>query len=211
MKAFLYARVSTRDKEQDPGPQLAEMRQYGEKRNWKLTEFVDQKSAGKKRPEFERMLSLARKGKCDVVVCRHFDRIGRSVLELVGLMEEFRTRNIDFVSLNENIDTTTPAGKAMFQMIAVFAEFEREMIRDRVRLGMADAKERLDQGLPTRKGKTRWAGRPRVVADVAQLRALRRQGLSFAEIAAETGVSKGSVFRLCKGHPKAPAAHGKKP
>jgi len=197
VRAALYARVSTIDKEQSPLPQLAEMRAYCEARGWDVEEFHDYASAAKKkRPGFERMMELVREQKFKVVLCRHFDRIGRTVLHLVSLVEEMKARNIGLVSIRHQIDTSTAAGMAFFQMVAVFAEFERAMIRERVLLGMADAKEQLAQGRPTRKGKTRWAGRPRVRADAAELLATRRAGATWGEISEAYGLSVSTAKRL---------------
>jgi len=199
MKAFLYARVSTVDKEQSPEPQLAEMRAYCKARDWETEEFSDFASATKKRrPGFDHMMELVRQQKCNVVLCRHFDRIGRTVLHLVGLVEELKTRNIGLVSIQHQIDTSTAAGMAFFQMVAVFAEFERAMIRERVQLGMQDAKALLAQGKPTRRGKTRWAGRPKADVDASKIRELRALGASTRAIAKAVGVSDGTIRRLLK-------------
>ncbi len=209
MRAFLYARVSTDDPghngslsepKQTPEPQLDEMRAFCQHRGWEIAGcFVDRISAARKRPEFEEMLRLIRAGKCDVVLCRHYDRIARSTRQLVTLLEELRILNVDFISLNQQLDTTTPTGRLMFVMIAGFAEFERDMIRERVRLGLGSAKALLDQGLPTRRGKTRWAGRPRLLnVDLSLINARREQGASFREIAKEVGISYSTVMRLVR-------------
>jgi DNA invertase Pin-like site-specific DNA recombinase len=187
MRAFLYARVSTADKEQDPRPQLAEMRSLSKTRAWVPFEFSEYVSSGKRRPEFERMMELARRGGCDVIVCRHFDRIARSTRELLELLDELKSRNIDFVSVNQQIDTTTPAGRLMFTMIAAFAEFEKSMLRERVLLGMAAARA---------KGKK--FGRPRRIADRLKIRTLRAQGEPWGEVAQQAGVSVSTAKRLAK-------------
>ncbi len=209
MRAFLYARVSTDDPghngslsepKQTPEPQLDEMRAFCQHRGWEVAGcFVDKISAAKKRPEFEEMLRLIRAGKCDIVLCRHYDRIARSTRQLVTLLEEFRILNVDFISLNQQLDTTTPTGRLMFVLIAGFAEFERDMIRERVKLGLGSAKRLLDQGMPTRRGKTRWAGRPRVHnIDLDLIASRRAQGASFRDIGKEVGVSYSTVMRIVR-------------
>ena len=162
MRAFLYARVSTIDKEQSPEPQLSEMTEFCVHRGWDPESFSEYVSAGKRRPIFESMLAEIRKRKCDVLLCRHFDRIGRSTIQLCSLLEELQALGVQIVSLNQQIDTSTPHGKLMFQMLAAFAEFERAMIRERVLLGMANARE---------KGKT--LGRPTMDVDHQQIALLR--------------------------------------
>jgi DNA invertase Pin-like site-specific DNA recombinase len=185
--AFLYARVSTIDKEQSPEPQLAEMRAYCQARGWEFEEFFEYVSAGKRRPELDRMMAKIRKQKCDVVLCRHFDRIGRSTLQLCSLLEELQARGIQFVSVNQQIDTSTPHGKLMFQMLAAFAEFERAMIRERVLLGMAVAK-----------AKGIRIGRPRAEVDGERIQVLRAEGASLRRIAREFGVSEGKIRTALK-------------
>ena len=143
MRAFLYARVSTADKEQDPRPQLREMREYCKRQAWAVEEFVENKSAAKHRPEFDRMMQLIRRGQGNALLCRHFDRIARTARELVLLAEELNMRNVVFVSLNQQLDTRTPMGKFSFTVLAAAAELERSMIRERVILGMQDAQLRL--------------------------------------------------------------------
>jgi DNA invertase Pin-like site-specific DNA recombinase len=191
MRALLYARVSTADKEQDPAPQLAEMQAFAKQREWLGFEFTDRISSGKRRPEFERMLDLARRGGCDVIVCRHFDRIARSTRELLELLDELRARKIEFVSINQQMDTTTPAGRLMFTMIAAFAEFERSMLRERVRLGLAAARAR---------GKI--LGRPRRIADALKIRTLRHAGTPWVHIARKCGISVSTAKRIAKRAPE---------
>lgn len=185
MRAFLYARVSTADKEQDPAPQLAEMQAVSRQREWIPFEFADRVSSGKRRPEFERMMELARRGGCEVILCRHFDRIARSTRELLELLDELKSRNIDFVSINQQMDTTTPQGRLMFTMIAAFAEFERSMTRERVRLGLAAARAR-----------GQVLGRPRRIADNQKILTMRAQRKPWREIAEACGLSESTTLRL---------------
>jgi DNA invertase Pin-like site-specific DNA recombinase len=192
-RAFLYARVSTADKDQDPTPQIDEMKDAAVSRDWVPTVFVDQVSSGKRRPELERMLALAYQNKCNVVVCRHFDRIARSTRELLEILDELSNRKIDIISMNQNIDTTTPHGRLMFTVIAAFAEFERSMIRERVKLGLAAARARGTR-----------LGRPRRIADALKIRRLRASGATWEAIAKATGVSIATAKRIAKNAPMLP-------
>jgi DNA invertase Pin-like site-specific DNA recombinase len=188
MRALIYARVSTTDKEQDPRPQLREMTEFCGFRRWSVAlEEVDQISSAEERPGWKRILAAARARKGDVVLCRHFDRIARSTKELLELLDEFRALGIDFISLNQQVDTTTPHGKLMFTIIAAVAEFERAMTRERVKLGLADARRRGQR-----------LGRPRVDADVEKIRMLWQSGVTGNEIARQMNISPSSVRRILK-------------
>jgi len=151
-QAFLYARVSTTDKDQNPEVQLSEMREFGKRRDWTLTEFSDKMSGTKsQRPQFQEMLRQIRQGKCDVVVVFRLNRFARSTRELVNWLDEFSALNVDFVSLHESIDTSTPQGRLLYRIMASLAEFEVDIIRENVRAGLQHARNR---------GKT--LGRPRL-------------------------------------------------
>ncbi|HZC24526.1 MAG TPA: recombinase family protein [Candidatus Binatia bacterium] len=185
MRALLYARVSTADKEQDPRPQLEEMREHCRRRGWTIAgEFVEKLSAAKARPQFLELRAAARARRGDVVLCRHFDRVARSTRELLELLDEFRALGVEFISLNQQIDTTTPAGKLMFTMIAAFAEFERSMTRERVMLGLAAARA---------KGKR--LGRPRAIVDAARIGLLWRKNPNIEAIARSQKLSPSTVRR----------------
>ena len=131
----------------------------------------------------------ARRGAFDVVVVWRFDRFARSVRQLVLALEEFHGLGIDFVSHQEALDTSTPMGRAMFTIIAAMAELERSVIRERVVAGLEYARHH-----GTRSGKA--VGRPNVVFRRDEVFMLRRQGLSFRQIAAKTGVGVGTVRRV---------------
>ncbi len=168
-RAAIYARVSTHNG-QNPEMQLEEVRAYCERREWKIVgEYVDTGISGAKehRPALDRLLSACRKRLVDAVVVYRYDRFARSLRQLVNALEEFRALGIDFVSLREGVDTSTPNGRLVFGIFATFAEFERELIRDRVRSGVAGARA---------KGKR--LGRPRVALDPSRVATLRAQGLS---------------------------------
>lgn len=182
---MLYARVSTADKEQDPTPQLEEMREFCRRRGWEIAgEYVDMLPAGEIRPQYEQMLTAARARKGDVILCRHLDRVGRSTVQLLQLLEECQAKGVEFVSLNQQIDTTTPAGRLMFTMIAAFAEFERAMTRERVALGLAAAR-----------AKGKQLGRPRVELDADLITRLRRRGWSVEKIARKVRQTPSTVRR----------------
>ena len=132
-RAAIYARVSTHNG-QNPEIQLNEVRAYCERRQWKVAgEYLDTGISGSKehRPALDRLLSLCRRRWVDAVVVYRYDRFARSVSQLVNALEEFRSLGIDFVSLHEGVDTSTPNGKLVFGNFASIAEFERELIRDR--------------------------------------------------------------------------------
>ena len=190
--AALYARVSTRDKGQDPEMQLTELREFAAKRGWQLAgEFVDVGVSGSKdsRPQLDAMMRLAQSRKLDVIAVWKLDRFGRSLRHLVDSLEELKAVGCTFVSLRDNLDLTTPAGRMMFHVIGAMAEFERELIRERVRAGLAHARS---------KGKK--LGRPRVKRegdpDFKVIRQMRDEGRSYGKIADAMGRSKADVYRV---------------
>src|SRR6266568_3951265 len=140
MLAAIYARVSTLD--QEPENQLAELRRYVAARGWTAAEHVDRGVSGAKdkRPALDRLLMDARRRRFDVVVVWRLDRLGRNLRHLITLLEELQALGIAFVSLNEGIDATTPAGKLQMHILGAIAEFERERIRERVLAGLQRAK-----------------------------------------------------------------------
>jgi DNA invertase Pin-like site-specific DNA recombinase len=183
--AAIYARVSTNNG-QNPEMQLGELRAYCKRRGWRISgEFVDNGISGSKehRPSLDRLLSVCRKRSVDAVVVYRYDRFARSLRQLVNALEEFRALGIDFISLHEGVDTSTPNGRLVFGIFASIAEFERELIRDRVRSGLAAARK---------KGKR--LGRPRVAVDIARIHALRREGASWPAISRKLGIGVGTAF-----------------
>lgn len=185
MIAFLYARVSTADKGQDPAMQLREMQEFAKRRGWACEEFTDIMSGSKvSRPELDRMMALVRRRKCDAVVVYRFDRFARSLKQLIDALAEFDTLGIKFVSLHEQIDTSSPAGKMLFHIIGAMAEFERAIIRERVLSGMAHARS-----------KGVHCGRPRRITDTEKIRSLRASGATWERVAHVTGVSPATAKR----------------
>lgn len=184
MRAALYARVSTG--RQDDEMQLAEMREFCERRKWKAEIFGDHGFSGSKlsRPDLDRMMQACRRRKFDVVVVYRFDRFARSTKQLVDALDEFNRLGIQFVSLHESVDTTSPHGKLLFHIFAAIAEFERELIRERVRSGLAHARAR-----------GRIGGRPRSNPDIEKIRELRARRVPWREVARLVGVSEATARR----------------
>lgn len=196
MRAAIYARVST-NKGQDPTVQTRELQEYCQRRGWEVEgEYIDAGISGAKerRPQLDALLAVCRKRRVDAVVVYRYDRFARSLRQLVNALEEFRSLGIEFISLHEGVDTSTPNGRLVFGIFASIAEFERELIRDRVRSGIAAARS---------KGKK--LGRPRVRVDAAMIAALRASGLSWPKIAVELGVSVGTVYQAAHMLSKNPA------
>lgn len=186
MRAALYARVSTNNG-QNPEMQLAELREYCKRRGFEIVgEFVDAGISGSKerRPQLDAMLAACRKRQADAVIVYRYDRFARSLRQLVNALEEFRSLGIEFVSLHEGVDTSTPNGRLVFGIFASIAEFERELIRDRVRSGLAAAKARGTR-----------LGRPQVAVDVGRIAALRASGASWRDIASRLGIGEGTARR----------------
>ena len=191
MNAAIYARVSTLHNGQSPEMQLNELKEYCVRRGWAVVnEFVDEGISGSKdsRPELNKLMADAHKRKFDVVVVWKFDRFARSVSHLLRALETFNSLGIGFVSLSEQIDTSTPMGKMIFTVLGSVAELERSLIAERVRSGLRNAR-----------AKGQRLGRPHVQVDVVRVRSLRSQGRSFKSIGAELGVSTGTAFKLCAG------------
>lgn len=184
MQVALYARISTADKGQDPELQLRELREYCQRRGFTIAgEYVDTMTGTKdNRPELNRLMADAHKRRFDVVCVWKFDRFARSVSHLLRALESFQSLGIEFISFTEAIDTSTPVGKMTFTVLGAVAELERSLIVERVRAGLRNARA---------KGKR--LGRPKAIVDSAEITRLRAQGLSLAAIAAQLGVSVGTV------------------
>lgn len=185
MQVALYARVSTHDQQTLP-MQLKAMRVYAKKRGWKITREVQEIGSGAKtRPKREDLLKEARRRHLDAIIVWRLDRWGRSVSDLIGSIRELTDTGVGFVSLTEAFDLTTPAGKALSGMLAVFAEFERDILRERVKAGIAHARS---------KGKNH--GRPATASLRSdEVRKLKKKGLSNSEIARMLKIGRTSVSR----------------
>lgn len=144
-RVALYARVSTSDKGQDPNLQLIPIKEYCKAREWQVAgEYIDigQSGAKDRRPALDRLLNDARKRKIDCIIVWKLDRWGRSLKNLINSLSELQSLGVAFVSYQENIDMSTPAGKMMFHIIGAMAEFERELIRERVKAGIENARRK---------------------------------------------------------------------
>jgi DNA invertase Pin-like site-specific DNA recombinase len=185
-RAGLYARVSTND-QQTLTMQNRAMREYVARRGWTVAMQVREVGSGAARREArEKLLDAARRREIDIVLVWRLDRWGRSVTDLLATLQELEHLAVGFVSLTEALDLTTPSGRAMAGLLAVFAEFEREILRERVRAGLADAR-RNGQRL----GRPMTAG---LQAD--KVRKLHRAGISKAEIARRLQIGRTSVRRI---------------
>lgn len=182
----LYARVSTHDQKTLPR-QTRAMREYAGKRGWTIAVQIKEVGSGAAERELrEELLAAARRREIDVVLVWRLDRWGRSLVDLVVTLKELAALGVGFVSLTEALDLTTPTGRAMAGLLSVFAEFEHEILRERIRAGIAEA--RL-------KGK--HFGRPLTAAKkLSQIRKLYRSGVSKAEIARRLEIGRTSVRRL---------------
>ena len=185
-RAGLYARVSTNDQQTIP-LQIRALREYAVRRGWTIAlQMKEVGSGASERQLREKLLEAARRREIDVVLVWRLDRWGRSVADLLATLQELQHLGVGFVSLTEALDLTTPAGRAMAALLAVFAEFEREILRARVRAGLAQARQN---------GKK--LGRP-ITAErhTDQVRKLYRAGISKAEIARRLGIGRTSVRRI---------------
>lgn len=196
LRAALYARVST--DRQSTETQLRELRQAAQRLGWEVVgEFIDQGVSGAKgrkdRPKLDALLKGVARKDFDIVASWSVDRLGRSLIDLVNMLQELHSTGVDLYLHLQGINTTTPAGKALFGMMGVFAEFERGMIQERVRAGLARAKAK-----GTRSGNP--IGRPVVSAAIEdRIRELRAEGVGMLKIATRAGCGVSVVQRVLAG------------
>jgi len=193
IRAALYARCSTLDKGQDPELQLVPLREYCQRRGLTIIgEYVDNGISGSKdrRPQLDRLLESARKRQIDLIVVWKLDRFGRSLKQLVTALDELSSLGVGFISYQDNLDLTTPQGRLMFHIIGAMAEFERELIRERVKAGLENAR---------RKGK-RLGKKPIAPIDIEKAIQLHTRDplLSIRGIAKKTKLSKSLVGKVLK-------------
>ena len=191
MKAAIYTRVSTG--EQTTQNQVRELTAVLEHRGWQLVELYEDAGISgaksrKQRPALDRLLKDATKGRFDIVMCWAVDRLGRSLEDLLSTLKELHSVNVGLYLHQQALDTTTPSGRAMFQMIGVFAEFEREMIRERVRAGLARA--RAQGKVLGQKHKLRVDRRRRIH------REWEEDGKTVTQLAKENNVGRPTIYRI---------------
>lgn len=193
----LYARVSTLNN-QNPELQLAELREYAARRDWIVVEeYVDRGVSGSKdsRPALNRLMAHAHRRNFDAVLVWKIDRWGRSLKHLVVSLADLDALGVAFVSLRDNLDLSTPSGRLMFQLLGAMAEFERALIQERVRAGLAHAR-----------AKGIRLGRSRVFVSESRVLDLRKTGLSWRAIAKELKVGAGTVHRAAHRCSKTPCS-----
>ena len=198
MRIGIYARVSTKD--QSCELQVRDLRAYCAARGFDLVrEYVDVGQSGAKdsRPELNKLMDDARKRQFDVIVVWRFDRFARSTKHLLSALEEFRSLGIQFISYQENIDTSSALGQALFTIVSAVAQLERDLIRERVSAGIRNARAN---------GKK--LGRPRVKANLEEILQLRAEGHSLRKIAAKLGIGDGTVRDRLKDQRGKPHANG---
>lgn len=185
-RVAIYARVSTTDKGQDPETQLSQLREYSTRRNFVVIgEFVDYASGTtEERKQYKLMMEAAKKRKIDVVLVWRYDRFARSTQSLVNALKEFQSLGVDFISYQENIDTTTPTGELIFHVMASLAQFESSLISQRVKAGMQRAKAQ---------GKA--ISRPKItLAKQKEIYDLKQSGLSMNQVSKKANVAYGTVY-----------------
>jgi DNA invertase Pin-like site-specific DNA recombinase len=190
----IYARVSTANHHQNPEVQLRELRQFAKQRKWRIVaEYVDEGISGAKdsRPQLDKLMADAKAHKFDAVLVWRFDRFARSVTHLLRALEAFNSLGIAFVSLSEQIDTSTPAGKMVFTVLGAVAELERSLIGERIKAGLRNAKA---NGVVLGKRPLR----PLTPQDIAAIRRDRRQKrLTYAKLAEKHRITVWTAFYTC--------------
>ncbi len=187
MKAGIYARVSTHD-QHTLNMQIDAMKKYAKARDWQIETEIAEIGSGAKdtRPKREELINQAKRRQIDVIVVWKLDRWGRSVNDLFHTLNELNGLGVGFISLTEALDLTTATGRAMAGLLAIFAEFEREILRERVKAGIAHARQ---------KGKNH--GRPVTVKKHEEtIKKLFASGISKSEIAKQLGIGRTSVRRI---------------
>lgn len=192
-RVALYVRVSTDG--QTVQNQLGELRQVADRHGWEIVQtYADEGISGTKgregRPEFDKLLKAIARREIDMVAAWSVDRLGRSLPHLVSFLNDLQAKGVDLFLLQQGLDTSTPSGRAMFQMLGVFSEFEAAMIRDRVRTGVARAKRN-----GTKSG--RPIGRPKIThqKETAIIAAIKNK-IGFVRIGKMLGVGTGTVSRV---------------
>lgn len=186
MRIGIYGRISTANNGQDVQLQMSELREYAANRGWEIVgEYTDTISGSKEsRPALNKLMADAKVRKLDAVAVWKLDRFGRSLKHLVNALSELEALGVTFISLRDNLDFSTPAGRLQFQMLAAFAEFERAMIAERVKAGVA-----------RRKSKGLHVGRQPKVLDVEKALAMQAEGFTIRQIADAMGAKRSLVHK----------------
>ncbi len=188
-RVAIYARVSTMNG-QDPELQLSELRDFARRRGLEVhAEYVDRGVSGAKdsRPALNRLMADAQQHRFDAILVWKIDRFGRSLKHLVNALADLSAYGIAFISLRDNLDLSTPSGRLMFAVIGAMAEFERALIRERVKAGLRNARS-----------KGRRLGRPPVMVNLQELHRLRAAGLGWHSVARRMGLGVGTVIRAAQ-------------
>jgi len=188
MRVALYARVSTN--EQNCDNQLQELRVYAAQRQFQVAaEYCDRGFSGSKdrRPQLDKCVEDAKQRRFDAILVWKLDRWGRSIKHLVNSISELKEFGVDFISLRDSLDLSTPTGRLQFNLLSAFAEFERELIIERTKCGMNRAKR---QGI--------HVGRPRAVVDIAKVKRMRAEGKTLREIGDKFDVSPALLVKRLK-------------
>lgn len=188
VKVAIYARVSTTGKGQNPETQLLELRQYCQDRGWAYTEYVDIGASGKStdRPALNRLQKDIHYHRINTVIIWKFDRLARNTRELLNLADDWGERGVDLISKTEDIDTTSPGGRAIFAIMAVIAEFERAVLVERVNAGLDRAR---------REGKRLGRPKRRVTIPPEIVEAIRQGKLTLYSAAKQTGIPRSTLKR----------------
>jgi DNA invertase Pin-like site-specific DNA recombinase len=187
-KVAIYTRVSTTDQSTDM--QISDLQEYAQKRGWAVYSIFEDKISGgsKSRPELDQLMEQAKQRKFDIVLVWKFDRFARSLKMLVDSLELFKDLGIDFVSYKESIDTTTSMGRLIFNINSAYAEFERELIGDRVKAGVANKRARK-----LKEGDETWGRKQLDKQKQLKINKLKSEGKSIRVIAKELKISKTTV------------------
>ncbi len=187
-KVAIYTRVSTQ--EQSTSMQIRDLEEYAQKRGWVLHQIFEDKASGsvKSRPELDKLFEQVKQRKFDIVLVWKFDRFARSLKMLVDSLELFKDLGIDFVSFKESIDTTTAMGRLIFSINSAYAEFEKELIRDRVKSGVANKRAKM-----LKDGDSSWGRKELDPQKQLKISKLKQEGKSIRDIAKELKISKTTV------------------
>jgi DNA invertase Pin-like site-specific DNA recombinase len=194
-RAALYLRVSTSG--QTTENQSLELRRYCERQDWTISRVFEDKGisgASRERPALDQMLADASEKKFDVLLVWKIDRLARSTAHLVQILTHLRSAEVGFCSATEAIDTVSPQGRMLLTFLGAIAEFERELCIERVKSGLARAKNNGAK-----------LGRPRIGFDVAKALRLRGTGLGYKQIAMQLGVPRTTLFRGLRAIPQTPS------